>query len=52
MKKTYINPEMTVVTLTPQGCLLIVSGDVHSLESGSEKVDFVEDGIDELMDDV
>ena len=53
MKKTYINPEMTVVVLAHQGYLLTVSGDVQDLViPGDENINFDDDGIDDLIDDV
>ena len=53
MKKTYINPEMTVVVLAHQGYLLTVSGDVQDLViPGDENISLDDDGIDDLIDDV
>jgi hypothetical protein len=52
-KKEYINPEMTVVALTHQGCLLTVSGDVQDLVMpGDENITLDGDGIGDLIDDV
>ena len=53
MKRTYINPEMTVVALAHQGYLLTISGDVQGLSvSGAESITLDDEGLDDIEDDV
>ena len=53
MKRTYINPEMTVVALAHQGYLLTISGDVQNLlVPDGEGITLDADGLDDIEDDV
>ena len=53
MKKRYINPETTIVTLKYQTALLIVSGAaVDELTISSEGITYDDDGFEDSEDDV
>ena len=52
MKKTYINPEMQVVTLQQQ-CQILAGSGVQSLSiPGDEEITLDGDGLDDLEGDV
>ena len=53
MKKEYINPETTIVTLKYQSALLVVSGTaVDELTISSEGISYDADGFEDTEDDV
>ena len=52
MKKTYINPEMTVVKIQHQ-CQLLAGSGVQSLSiPGDEEITLDDDGFEDLIEDV